>query len=223
MSSQLNEIHWASSERRHATTVARRRRSGVGLVELLVALAICAALLTAVAVATDASFKAYGANQTQAQLTHRARLAMNRITTYIRATDRHLPDDDTAQAAFENTGIGEAQASSIRMMVTDTTGVIFRQANNQLQMIPFTIVGTDLVEGTPRKLLDGVGAGDFLIDFQAQRSAKAAKVGGVNDQLKRASITLTVRPTTGTTVKGEDTSDQSVTISTAITPRRNVW
>ena len=38
------------------------KRRGVGLIELLIALSISAILLTATAVAVDASFKAYAAN-----------------------------------------------------------------------------------------------------------------------------------------------------------------
>jgi len=193
----------------------------VGLVELLVALAISAALLTSVAVAIDASFKAYAANQTNAQLMQRARLAMNRITTYIRATTEHLPDDDTAQDEFESGLI--TQASAIRMMLDETNGVIFRQAGQQLQMVPFAISGSVLSEGTPHVLLEGVGSGDFTIRFEPQRSTQSAKVGGRYDQLKRASISLTIRPTAKTTTTGESASGESVTLSTSVMPRRNIW
>lgn len=204
----------------HSLSIRRRRR-GVGLVELLVALAICAALLTAVAVAVDASFTAYGENQTQAQLLQRARMVMNRITTYIRGTTQHLPDDDEAQDDFQAGLV--TTASAIRMMLDSTNGVIFRQSGDELQMVPFTISGSSLVEGTPRTLLKGVGENDFRITFEPQRSAQAAKIGGPYDQLKRASIVLTLRTDAGTTLTGEDTAGQTVTISTSVMPRRNIW
>jgi Tfp pilus assembly protein PilW len=193
----------------------------MGLIELLVALAISAALLTSVAVAIDASFKAYAANQTNAQLMQRARLAMNRITTYIRATNQHLPDDNTAQDQFESGLV--TQASAIRMMLDTTNGVIFRQTGQELQMVPFTISGGTLNEGTPRVLLEGVGSGDFTIRFEPQRSTQSAKVGGRYDQLKRASISLTIRPTAKTTVTGESTSGEAITLSTSVMPRKNIW
>lgn len=203
---------------------AKTRRHGVGLVELLVALSISAAVLTAVAVATDASFKAYGANQREAQLMQRARVAMHRITTYIRGTDLHLPDDDDAQELFEKGQI--ATASAIRMMVSSSQGVIFRQQDNELQMVPFTIAGNVLTEGTARTLLTGVGTGDFQITFEPQRSAQAVKIGGLSancDQLKRASIILTVRTDASTSAAGEGTQDAAVTLSASVMPRKNIW
>jgi prepilin-type N-terminal cleavage/methylation domain-containing protein len=196
-------------------------RRGVSLVELLVALAITASLMTAVAIAVDASFKGYAINQSQAQLMQRARLTMNRLTTYIRGTSQHLPDDDTAQTQFEAGLI--TQGTSIRMMLDSTNGVIFRQSGNQLLFVPFTVAGATLTEGTPRTLLDGVGPSDFVITFEPQRSTEAAKIGGPYDQLKRASIVLTIHTDSETTVQGEETQNQSVTLSTSIMPRKNIW
>jgi Tfp pilus assembly protein PilW len=199
----------------------RVRHHGVGLAELLVALSISAALLTSVGVAVDASFKAYAVNQSQAQLLQRSRVAMNRLLTYIRSTSQHLPDDDDAQTDFEAGLI--THASAIRMLITPSSGVIFRQSGNELQMVPFTITGGALVEGTARTLLNGVGADDFRITFEPQRSTEAVKTGGKYDQLKRASITLTVRPTGATTLTGENDPSARVTLSTSIMPRRNIW
>jgi prepilin-type N-terminal cleavage/methylation domain-containing protein len=199
----------------------RKRRRGVGLVELLVALAISAALLTSVAVAVDASFKAYAANQANAQLTQRARLTVNRLMVYIRSTTQHLPDDDAAQDDFENGLV--CNASAIRMMLDDSNGVIFRQESNELKYVPFTITGGVLTENTARTLLTGVGTGDFNVTFEPQRSAQAIKTGAKYDQLKRATITLTLHNDAKTTVSGEQTTDHSVTFSTSVMPRRNIW
>jgi Tfp pilus assembly protein PilW len=200
----------------------RLRHRGIGLVELLIALAISAALLTSVAMAVDASFKAYAANQSQAQLQQRARLALNRIVTYIRSTAEHRPDDDDSLDEFESGLI--TTCGSIRMMLNSTSGVIFRQTGDQLQMVPFTIAGNTLTEGNPNTLLNGVGANDFRITFEPQRSAAAVKTGSpLYDQLKRASIVLTLRPTATTAVQGEQVSDQLVTLSVSIMPRRNIW
>lgn len=204
-----------------ALTFKSVRRRGVGLVELLVALAISAALLTSVAVAIDASFKAYAANQTDAQLMQRARLAINRMVAYIRSTTDHLPDDDDAQTAFENGLV--TQASAIRMLLNDTSGVIFRQSGDELQMVPFTIAGNVLTEGTARTLLKGVGAGDFRITFEPQRSAQAVKIGAKYDQLKRASISLTLRTHADTAVSGEQSDRGAVTLNMSVMPRRNIW
>lgn len=198
------------------------RRRGIGLVELLVAMAISAALLTSVAMAVNASFKAYAVNQSQGQLMQRARMALNRMVTYVRATNEHRPDDDTALDSFESGLV--TTASSIRMMLDSSNGMIFRQSGNELQMIPFTVAGNTLSEGTPRTLLHGVGTNDFRITFEPQRSAVSVKTGSpAYDQLKRASIVLTVRPTSDTSVKGEEQQGQTVTLSASIMPRKNIW
>lgn len=198
-----------------------KRRHGIGLAEMLIALAISATLLTAVGVAVDASFKAYSVNQSQAQLLQRSRVAMNRMLTYIRSTSMHLPDDEDAQAEFESGKVTHARA--IRMMLNPSGGVIFRQSGNELQMIPFTITGGAFTESTPRTLLDGVGADDFDITFEPQQSAASIKTGGKYDQLKRASITLTLHPTGNTTLVGESDTGSSVTLSTSVMPRQNIW
>lgn len=198
------------------------RRKGIGLVELLVAMAISAALLTSVAMAVNASFKAYAVNQSQGQLMQRARMAMNRMVTYIRATNEHRPDDDAALDNFESGLI--TSAGSIRMMLDSTSGMIFRQTGNELQMVPFSVAGNTLTEGNPRTLLHGVGTSDFRITFEPQRSAVSVKTGSPTyDQLKRASIVLTVRPTSNTSVKGEEQQGQTVTLSASIMPRKNIW
>ncbi|HMB96451.1 MAG TPA: prepilin-type N-terminal cleavage/methylation domain-containing protein [Tepidisphaeraceae bacterium] len=199
----------------------RHRRRGVGLIELLVALMICAALLTAVAMAVDASFKAYGVNESQSQLMERARLSMNRMLTYIRCTNQHLPDNDTAQTNFQNGLI--TQADSIRMMIDSVNGIIFRQSGTALLAVPFKITGATLTEGTPRTMLQGVNAGDFTITFEPQRSAQSIKTGGKYDQLKRASIALTVRAAAKTAVAGEEISNESITLSGSVMPRPNMW
>jgi prepilin-type N-terminal cleavage/methylation domain-containing protein len=203
------------------TIDAHQRRRGVGLVELLIALAISATLLAAVGVAVHASFKAYAVNQSQAQLLQRSRLAMNRMLTYIRSTSMHLPDDDDAQTEFEEGRV--VHAGAIRMMLNASGGVIFRQNGNELQMIPFTVAGGSFIEGTPRTLLDGVGANDFDITFEPQQSAESIKTGGKYDQLKRASITLTVRPADSTRVIGEAEEGARITLSTSVMPRQNMW
>src|SRR5260221_14497455 len=79
---------------------SRRRRRGMCLVELLVAPSISAALLTATAVAIDASFKAYAINQEMSDLTQRSRLATYRITAMVRQTKLHAPHTAALAAQF---------------------------------------------------------------------------------------------------------------------------
>jgi prepilin-type N-terminal cleavage/methylation domain-containing protein len=195
---------------------------GVGLPELLIALAISAALLVATAVAVDASFQAYGVNQTQSALSQRARVAMHRLTTYIRTTEDHRPDNDDPIDEFEAGRV--CTDTAIRMLTATDTGVIFRQQDDKLLMVPFTIVAGARVEGTPNVVLRGVRDGDFSITFEPMRSARQIRLGRPEyDQLKRASIFLRLRPDAGTVVTGEEANGEPVVLSTAVMPRRNFW
>jgi hypothetical protein len=188
----------------------------------MVALAISAALLTATAVAVDASFQAYGVNQTQSQLAQRARVAMHRIVSYVRATADHFPDNDGPYDQF--VGGAVCTDTAIQMLLDDDSGVIFRQSGTNLLMVPFTLSGGVRTEGTPNVMLRGVNPGDFTVTFEPMRSAEQIRVGNPDyDQLKRASIMLTVRPDASTRVSGEERTGQPVTLSTSIMPRRNYW
>jgi prepilin-type N-terminal cleavage/methylation domain-containing protein len=77
----------------------RRFARGLGLIEMMIALAISAAVLTAVATAVDVSFKSYSVNQENSNLMQRARLAMYRITSDIRVTALHQPPIGSAAYA----------------------------------------------------------------------------------------------------------------------------
>jgi Tfp pilus assembly protein PilW len=205
-----------------ARPVRRKTRAGLGLPELLLALSISAALLTATAVAVDASFKAYGVNQSQAQLAQRARVAMHRIVSYIRTTDAHRPDNDDPIDEFEAGVV--CTDNAIRMMTAVDRGVIFRQSGDTLLMVPFTIVAGAMTEGAPNVLLRGVHDGDFTVTYEPMRSAAQIRAGRPEyDQLKRASIMLTLRGDASTTVKGEKENMQPITVSTSVMPRRNFW
>lgn len=69
------------------------RRRGVSLIELMIALAITAVLLTAVAAAFDAGFDSYKENQQLADAVQSGRILIHRITsqarnsTYLRVND----------------------------------------------------------------------------------------------------------------------------------------
>ena len=64
--------------------LCRTARWGFNLVEMLIALVITAALLTATMVALDASFMAYQATTEEASTHTISRLIMNRMLTLIR-------------------------------------------------------------------------------------------------------------------------------------------
>lgn len=67
------------------------RQAGLSLVEMLVSLAITAALLTATMVAIDTSFKAYAIAAESASTQTATRLVVNRVLTMVRTSLAHGP------------------------------------------------------------------------------------------------------------------------------------
>ena len=196
-----------------ALTAARpHRRRGVGLAEMLVALAISAALLSAVAVAIDASFKAYRINQEHSDLTQRARLAVHRITTMIRQTESHAPTTAGLAATFA-TG-GTVTDTGIDMFDLNNVPITFKfePANQRIVAI---------VNGRTHPLCEGVIG--FSLRMEPMRSPRSIRSGGSWDLLRRATILITVRSTAETALKGEGLGDQQVTLSASVMPRRNAW
>jgi prepilin-type N-terminal cleavage/methylation domain-containing protein len=190
----------------------RAARRGVGLVELLIALAISASLLTATAVAIDASFKAYAINQEQSDLTQRARLAVHRMTTMLRTTKEHGPVNATLNTQFKAGKV--VTDTAIDMLDLDGDLIRYRyDAGNKRLMVN--------AGGSERVVCDGVEA--FTVRMEPMRSAASIRTGGRWDLLKRATITLTVRATDRTGVKGEGSGEQEITLSTSVMPRRNAW
>ena len=200
-----------SSPKSGLRTVSRRRR-GIGLIELLVALSISAALLTATAVAIDASFKAYAINQEQSDLTQRSRLAMYRMTTMLRQTKLHAPHTAALSAQFA-TG-ATVTDNGIDMFDLAGQSVTYRYDSTNKQLL--AVVG-----GASHVMCDGVQA--FTVRMEPMRSTDSIKTGGSWDLLKRASIVLTVKTTSHTSVEGEGIGKQTVTLSASVMPRRNAW
>jgi type II secretory pathway component PulJ len=182
------------------------------LIELLVALSISAALLTATAVAIDASFKAYAINQEQSDLTQRSRLAIYRMTTMIRQTKLHAPH--TATLAGQFAGGATVTDSGIDMFDLNGQAITYTYDATNKQLL--AVVG-----GTSHVMCDGVEA--FTVRMEPMRSTDSIKTGGGWDLMKRASLVLTVKTTSHTSVEGEGIGKQTVTMSASVMPRRNAW
>ena len=193
--------------RNGASGTARRGIRGLSIVEMLIALAISASVLTAVAAALDVSFRSYGVNQENANLMQRCRLAMHRITTDIRTTREHVPLNAAPLADFK---AGRNTADTGILMLADNgelMGYSYDPINKLLNM-------TD-ANGNEYVVARGVEA--FQIKFEPIPGASAVA-------LMRASVMLTVRTDTATkeiAVGGQ--AAQTVTMSTSVMPRRNVW
>jgi hypothetical protein len=180
------------------------------LVELLFALAICASLLTATAVAVDAAFRAYHVKQEQAVLLGKARVSRASMTTSIRGTKLHAPNDATLRAKF-----------ALGQMVTDS-GLVMYDPNDQLLKYQFDSATKRLLVTIPTgafTLARVVEA--FAVTLEPMRSAELIKTGGGWDLLRRATMTLTVKAAGA--APGEVTGQQTITLSGSVMPRRNAW
>lgn len=191
---------------------ARQFRRGVGLVELLIALAISSMLLTAVGVALDASFLSYKVNQEQSTLTQRARLTMHRILTSVRQCDAHAP---STSSLLDDFALG-VRVNDVGIAMIDESGddiVYSYDTANQRVLCE--------INGVERVLLEGVTS--FQVTLEPMRSAESIRTGGGYDLLNRATVLLTVRTTAETSMNSETTGQQTVTLSSSAQPRRNVW
>jgi hypothetical protein len=197
----------------HTWSLKRPRRAGLGLVELLVALAISAALLTAVAVSTDASFRAYGINEEQSNLMQRSRLSMHRLLAYVRTCKEHQPVTPALLGDFQS-----------GFAVTDSGISMFNDAGAQLDF-EYDAANKRILltenAGAPRVLLEGVEV--FQVKMEPMKSAAAIKSGGAFDLLKRATVLITIKTSGQSADIDELAASATVTLSSSVMPRRNSW
>ncbi|HEX8916123.1 MAG TPA: hypothetical protein VF796_27490 [Humisphaera sp.] len=189
----------------------RRRRRGVGMVELLVALSITASLLTATAVAVDAAFRAYHVNQEQALLTSKARVALAVLTTNVRGTTLHAPYGAAQRAQF---AAGQTVTDSgLSLYDENDQPVSYRYDPATRRLLYVTATGS-------QTLARGVEA--FSVTLEPMRSPASVRTGGGWDLLRRATFQITVKAADAAG-PDEATGKQTLTMSASIAPRRNAW
>ncbi len=165
-----------ANHRRRSSSGMRRR--GFNLIEVLIAIAITAALLTATLVALDASFRAYRSTTSEVSTQSMGRIVMNRLLTLLRTGTEFGPYP------------ADPRVSRIR-----SDHIEFRTQEGEVVTIRWDRVGQALtyqIEGqAPVELLDGVvGTEDadgnpiepFTLEFAQGR------------RLYRASIDIGVEP-----------------------------
>jgi len=190
----------------------RRHHRGLVLVELMIALSISAALLVATAWALDASIKAYQINQEQSDLIQRARVALYHITTSIRTTDAHAPDSAALRSDF-----------SSGVIVTDS-GITMYDLNNKILTYRYDVANQRLLAitgGQTYTMAEGVT--QFTVKMESMQSDESVRTGGAWDLLRRATILITVRTNSKTSVAGDSTNKQVMTLSASTMPRQNAW
>ena len=124
-SSPARATRRAGLGRRAAAAVARR--TGLGLVEAMIALAITAALLTAVAAAFSASAQAINENDEFFMATQGGRVALNRILMQVRRGTVSTNSTATELTLITDTGLTQKYqidlVSKVIKLVTVSNGV----------------------------------------------------------------------------------------------------
>jgi hypothetical protein len=209
----------------------KRPRRGIGLAEMLIALGISAAVLTAIAAATNAGFQSYQSNAAAGDAAQRARLTIDRALHLLRGTDDLKDDAGIAHdpgpltpSVRENFINGE--------IVEDTGFVVYEPFEDEhgdpayrtvvWQFDADAGVLTQSVDaGTPYTVLRNVLS--FRCRFQPMRSSENRRRGILDhDKLRRATVVLTVGVDPVAGVGPDTASVATFTLSGSASPRRNV-
>ena len=187
-------------------------RRGFNLVEMLIALVITAALLTATMVALDASFMAYQATTEEASTHTISRLIMNRMLTLIR-TGREFgpfpvnPQDSLVQDDFIQFLTPNGEVLELRWVELEEALYVIRDPG-----------GLDewnlLLEGVVRQD-DPNNPGEYIRPFTLEY-----KLGR---QLYRATIDLTVVPDDNMSVTLDGDNQRVIRLVASAMPRTEVY
>ncbi|MBB6429284.1 PulJ/GspJ family protein [Algisphaera agarilytica] len=114
------------------------RARGLSLVEMLVALAISAMLLTATMVAIDASFKSYAIAAESASTQTSTRMVINRVLTLVRTNEAHGPLRVSDALTGETVTVsGDIVTSSYLQLIDgnrDTLTISYDEVNDLLML-----------------------------------------------------------------------------------------
>jgi len=188
-------------------TRIRRARRGFSLIEMLVALAICSALLTATLVSLYASFRAYQSTTEQASTHVIGRVVMHRVMALVRngVGFGPLPEDprETSIATDEMTFLDDEERE-ITLRLDRTHKVLLMQVDGSQEQV--------LLDGVSGPLdTDGTELGAFQLEYEN------------GYKLIKASFDLTVAAddTAQLSIEGNDVVPIRLVGSTA--PRRIIW
>ena len=185
----------------------RRARRGFSLLEMLVALGICSALLTATLVSLHASFRAYQSTTEQASTHVIGRVVMHRVMALVRngVGFGPLPEDprETSIATDEMTFLDDEERE-ITLRLDRTHKVLLMQVDGSQEQV--------LLDGVSGPLdTDGTQLGAFQLEYEN------------GYKLIKASFDLTVAAddTAQLSIEGNDVVPIRLVGSTA--PRRIIW
>jgi hypothetical protein len=210
----------------HRTTSHHpRRRAGLSIVELLLALVISAVLLVAIAAALNTTFHAYATAAESASTQSSARLVMQRLMTMIRSGvlhDAYDPDDESVTLADPT----QPAVRSVGIEMFDLEGQLVRvwwAANASYGDADVGDLRYALGSGVPGPLLERVRVlrtddGEPYIFTLASRSSSTGLL------LLRATVDLSVEPGADATLALESVRGASgvVRLVGSTMPRRNL-
>ncbi len=188
----------------------RRRRRGFNLVELLIALAISATLLTATMLALDASFMAYQST-TEVASTHTiSRLTLHRILTLIRTGRDFAPKPDSPierikESTFVDFQLPDAAATIISVEWDELDEALYISVDgNPRQLLLEGVIAQTFPPGHPRQ-------GELIPPFTLEYER--------GFQLYRCTIDLMVRPDDNMTVTLDGDSQETIHLVATAMPR----
>lgn len=195
-----------------------RRAAGLSLVELLIALAITALLMTAVMVATDASFKAYAAAAESASAQSATRMVTNRLLTLVRTSTAHgplEPDPSTTPAIAFKDGSDDTLDSHYLELV-DQTGqyVKIEYAPGATEGEAGKLTITTEINGT-ESTVDLLGG---VIDAHFYTHRRVDSEGVL--VLDRATMDISVAPDVDNTLAIEDDTREPIRVIASTMPRK---
>jgi hypothetical protein len=218
-----SRLHVSCAPRVSRRPRARRARVGVGLVELLIALAIAASLLTAVAVATDAAFHGYAVNQEQSSLTQAARVGLHRMLLQIRTGDAHAADPNPASPAnlMLRDGLTVYGADPVTKQTLNSSIALLDETGNLYHYywdkpdgrVVVSVRQPGAAAAIEHTLMRGVT--DFRVTLEP--------LPGTRGKLRRATVQFTLQATGANDEAGDGGARASMTFSSSAVPRRNVW
>ncbi|MBB6442560.1 prepilin-type N-terminal cleavage/methylation domain-containing protein [Phycisphaera mikurensis] len=205
-----------------------RRQAGLSLAEMLISLAISAALLTAVALAMDASFTAYASAAESTSAQSSTRLVVHRIQAMIRGGVAQGPLTPDDHLAWKNT-IRLKSGGTLALPEPDFSNnpvtsdyLLLDDRDGRLIALDFDPITATVFLSTPepdgryerRPLLQGVTACTFSLFRRRDRQSDYQNV------LERGGIDLTVQPGADSTLGTEAGQSPPIRLIASTSPRR---